>query len=158
MINNKDEFRKKCEDMLALEAYMDTLQSYRVQSKVKFRELVKRDWISLLMVIVGILAIQGLRFARGWMEDIDTDMILLYGVLYYGTYIVSFLCYVWLLIAFLPGLGDEAREGMLIFLWRALRLAFINRSREKPKECNRTETCPRCKDDPGERIAGVYIC
>ena len=91
MINNKDEFRKKCEDMLALEAYMDTLQSYRVQSKVKFRELVKRDWISLLMVIVGILAIQGLRFARGWMEDIDTDMILLYGVLYYGTYIVSFL-------------------------------------------------------------------
>lgn len=139
MINNKDEFRKKCEDMLALEAYMDTLQSYRVQPKVKFRELVKRDWISLLMVIVGILAIQGLRFARGWMQDIDTDMILLYGVLYYGTYVVSFLCYVWLLIAFLPGLGDEAREGMLIFLWRALRLAFINRSREKENRKNATE-------------------
>lgn len=122
----KTELKKKAENMLALEAYLSRLTSYRPYGKLKFRSQLKELLLLMSGVIAGLMiVIVGKIVSYLLLEHQDgsemTGLALLAGVFI----ILKFVGYLIMAISAIAAIY----HGALKQIWRLLTLAFQNKKR-----------------------------
>lgn len=129
---NENEFKKKCEDLLALEQYIVSLQGYKKKEKLRFGKMLKNAWRSLVALIFILIVVGILKYLEIQLKKMGgyVDLFLFCVVIFKFTGYASLI---------FPLLGFNENEGVIKFLRQTLTLAFQNKKREEANREHETE-------------------